>query len=200
VKFFCIKRGRSILLIDKSWIAVLEKTKMFKSNIRSMMLVASCFAAVSAMGQNQASYADASATSANTVSGYAYRVDLKVAPDTSLFWEFKIKGADGLDHLVRITVPSLALKRNRVISTNESAPRNGLDGVLAGFNAVDAAAARLGVDTQIVRFEATLKSHGRTRYRVLLNVLNDGGGVLDQDLEVTLDETGKVVKIQPNDD
>lgn len=164
------------------------------------MLAASCITAVSAMAQNQASFADASMTSANTVSGYAYRVDLKVAQDSTLFWEFKIKGTDHQDHLTRIGVPSLLVKRNRVISTDKNAPASGLDGVMAGFNAVAAARAKYGVDTQIVRFEATLKSHDRLRYRVLLNVLNDGGGVLDQDLEATLDSNGNVIKIQPNDD
>lgn len=170
-----------------------------KSTLRLMLLLSSCIAAGSAMAQNQAYYADANGVSAAAVPGYSFRVDLKVAPDATLFWEFKIKGTDGLGHLTRVSVPSLVLKRNVPKSIDRDAPSTGLDPVMAGMNAVSAAQAKFG-DTQIVRFEAKPRSHGDIRYRVLLNILNDGGGVLDQDLEVTLDANGNVIKIQQNDD
>ena len=172
---------------------------MRKLTLRLMTTLAAGVIAVAAFGQ-QAAYAQSGSAALAAAPGYAFRIDLKLNFNGFLYWEFRIAGKDGLGHLVRVAVPSAEVKRNTLMSIDSRTPRSGLDYLTAGANAVAAASAQLGVDSQIVRFEATPRSNGTIRYRVYLNVLGDGGGMVDQDLEVTLDSNGNVKSIVQNDD
>jgi hypothetical protein len=164
-----------------------------------MMIAAASVVAVSAFAQ-QAGFAEANNVAQATAPGYAFRVDLKVNFAGGLYWEFQINGKDNLGHRIRINTPGMLVKRNELISIDSRTPKLGPSPVVAGGNAVSAAASQFCVDSQVVRFEAARRSDGTIRYRVYLNVLNDGGGVLDQDLEVTVNGAGEVMKIVRNDD
>jgi hypothetical protein len=168
--------------------------------MRLIGIAALTAAAMSAFGQTQANLSPATDAAKSVAAGFMYRVDLKTTLSGTFFWEFKVAQDNMVDTLVRVKANPVSVVRSRVISTNLNAPRAGsVDPVTAGMNAVAAAVPSYG-DTQIVRFEARKRSDGSVRYRVLLNILADGGGALDQDLDVTLDAAGKVIKIALNDD
>ena len=173
---------------------------MNKIGMRLMTLFAATLATVAAMGQNQQGYAEAHAAAMAASPGYAFRIDLKANFTGGLYWEYQIAKPGPWGSRVRVATPDIRVTRIRSLEVDSRVPRSGLNPVTAGANAVQAASAKYGADMQILRFEAIGRSDGSVRYRVKLNILGDDGGMFDQDLEVTLDSTGKVIKIERSDD